>query len=94
MRPKTRGNGELAGLGGAAQGSMQEGLMLDNNMFVDCCCSMFLSLYLFVQCVTLGVSSRYNCNTGNSVSLKMYNIRGEATKTVGRCIRDGYMIIY
>lgn len=76
----------MAGLGGAAEGTLKEGLMLESNMFIGCCCSVFLSLYLFVWCVTLGVSCSYSCNICISVFLKTYYNRGGATKTVGHYI--------
>lgn len=76
----------MAGLGGAAEGTLKEGLMLESNMFIGCCCSVFLSLYLFVWCVTLGVSCIYSRNICISVFLKTYYNRGGATKTVGHYI--------
>lgn len=63
-----------------------EGLMLEDNMFVDCCCSVFLSLYLFVLCVTLGVSCRHSFNSCNPVLFHSGNVGGGATMTVGGCI--------
>lgn len=48
----------MAGPEGTAEETMYhvtEDLVLESNMFVGCGCSVFLSLYLFVFCVTLGV---------------------------------------